>query len=61
MAEEPLDEFTREFTRVIARIGAVIVALLLIHYLLSSVMKLERSDVISIIKEAVTVSVSRLA
>jgi hypothetical protein len=61
VAEELVDEFTREFTRTIARIGAVIVAVLLIHYLLSSVVKLERSDVTSIIREVVVSTVSRLA
>jgi hypothetical protein len=55
------DVFVVEFTRTIARIGAVIVAVLLIYYLLSSIVKLERSDVTSIIREVVVSTVSRLA
>jgi hypothetical protein len=53
------DEFVSEFTRVLARIGAVVVVLVLIYYLLSSVFKLDRSEVAGIIKEAIVVSVTR--
>jgi hypothetical protein len=55
-----VDAFTEEFTRIIARVGGVIVALVLIYYLLSSMLRLEREDVVSIIKEAVTASVTRI-
>jgi hypothetical protein len=54
------DEFVLEFTRAIARIGAVVVVLVLIYHLLSSVFKLDRSEVVGIIKEAIVVSVSRV-
>jgi hypothetical protein len=55
------DEFTIEFTRTIARIGAVVVALVLIHYLLSSLLRLDRSEVLGIIRDAIAVSVSSVA
>jgi hypothetical protein len=54
------DEFVLEFTRVLARIGAVVVVLVLIYHLLSSVFKLDRSEVVGIIKETIVVSVSRV-
>jgi hypothetical protein len=55
------DEFTEEFTRTIARIGAVVIALVLIHYLLSSLLRLDRGEVLSIIRDAIAVSVSSVA
>jgi hypothetical protein len=54
------DEFVSEFTRVLARIGAVVVVLVLIYYLLSSVFKLERGEVVGIIKDAIMTAVSRV-
>jgi len=56
----PVDEFTEEFTRIIARVGGVVVALVLIYYLLSSMLKLDRDEVVSIIREAITTSVTRI-
>jgi hypothetical protein len=57
----PVDEFTEEFTRIIARVGGVVVVLVLIYYLLSSIFKLDRNEVVSIIREAIATSVSRIA
>jgi hypothetical protein len=54
------DEFVLEFTRVLARIGAVVIVLVLIYHLLSSVFKLDRGEVLGIIKEAIIASVSRV-
>jgi hypothetical protein len=54
------DEFVSEFTRILARIGAVVVVLVLVYYLLSSVFKLERGEVVGIIKEAIVASVTRV-
>jgi hypothetical protein len=56
----PVDEFTEEFTRIIARIGGVVVALVLIYYLLSSMLRLERDEIVGIIREAITTSVTRI-
>jgi len=56
----PVDEFTEEFTRIIARVGGVVVALVLIYYLLSSMLKLDRDEVVGIIREAITTSVTRI-
>jgi len=58
--EDPIDEFEREFTRTIARIGAVVVVLVLISHLLSPMLKLERSEVMGIVKEAIITSVTRV-
>jgi len=55
-----VDVFTEEFTRIIARIGGVVVALVLIYYLLSSMLRLERDEIMSIIREAITTSVTRI-
>jgi hypothetical protein len=56
-----VDVFTVEFTRTIARIGAVVVVLVLVYYLLSSLIRLDKSEVLGIIKDAVAVSVSSVA
>jgi hypothetical protein len=56
----PVDEFTEEFTRIVARIGGVVVALVLIYCLLSSILRLDRDEIVSIIREAITTSVVRI-
>jgi len=59
--DESIDEFTREYSRTIARIGAVVVVLVLIYYLFSSILKLDRGEILGIIREAISASVARVA